>query len=157
MGRRVAGLDGGNAREGARGDLHAPGPQGVLQLPGVTQVIAEYRLPEHLRSRVIGDGTLLRTIADAVKTRGATAVKNQAGVDRPVGFPQPPLLELVVELALDALLDARNDRPLLVLGRVLEHAKVATDTKIGVTQQIRGDDAGDFVLIVGVQPGRQHT
>src|SRR3979411_1805018 len=70
---------------------------------------------------------------------------------------QPPKLVLAIKLALDALLDSRLHRPLLVFGRIVVDAAVSATAEVRVIEHIRRDDPADTLLVVGDQPDRQYS
>ncbi len=95
----------------------------------MAQVVSHLHLREQLRGGVIGFSFRFRIVADAVETRRAAAIKDQTGIERPTRVTQPAVLELKVELTLDALLEARKPATTACLRGVLEQAEMPAITK----------------------------
>src|ERR1700722_6677480 len=120
----------------------------------MSQVQTHLLLNAFLLVGVVRLGDRGRLVADAVKTRRTVAIEDDTGSDRPPIFAQAPALILEVEFALDALLDSRDNRPLLIPRCIAVHASVYAIAEIRVVEHIGRDDAANLVLVVRLDPSR---
>jgi hypothetical protein len=110
-------------------DLQAPG---IAQLPRVSQIQTHLHLDSFLLIRIVGNGARRRIVAQAIETRGAVDIVDDAGTERPAFLAQPAALILGIELAFDALLGAGDQRPLFVAGGIPIDAPVHTPAELGL-------------------------
>ena len=149
-----AGLNRGDLLQGPGQHIGVLEPDRVLDLPGVIDVEPHLFLHDLVLGGVVGLLDRRGFVADTVKTRRTVDVVHEARVQRPAVLPRASGLILGIELALDALLDAGNHRPLLVLGVVAVDAPMHSPTEVAVVDEIGGDDLSDIVVLVRDQHGR---
>ncbi len=145
-------LDGRDAGQGTRENIHLACAGRIQQLPDLADVVAGLNLRHFLLAGIVGLSGLLSVVAQPEETRCSIALVDHAGREGPTLLALSPVLELSVKLALHALLDARHHRPLLVLRRIGKDASVSAPPEVGIMLDVGSDDLGDVLLVIRDDP-----